>query len=132
MSGVPLETCSAFSERWNNKSYYKVASYWLFLLIHQIDALNTPAILTVFSGLEKNSLKNKIFANPSCDIATYIILLKETDKSYKLTNIPYDSLSFFTVKGTNMSIYKMRYNRMSIIRTYLAETVCPAALHVAK
>jgi len=34
MSGVPLETCSAFNERWNNKFCYKVASCWLFLLNH--------------------------------------------------------------------------------------------------
>jgi hypothetical protein len=32
MSGVPLKTCSAFNERWNNKFCYKVASCWLFLL----------------------------------------------------------------------------------------------------
>jgi hypothetical protein len=32
MSGIPLETCWAFNERWNNKFYYKVASCWLFLL----------------------------------------------------------------------------------------------------
>jgi hypothetical protein len=32
MSGVPLETCWSFNERWNNKFYYKVASCWLFLL----------------------------------------------------------------------------------------------------
>jgi len=31
---MPLETCQAFNERWNNKFYYKVASCWLFLLIH--------------------------------------------------------------------------------------------------
>jgi hypothetical protein len=34
MNGVPLETCWAFNERWNNKFYYKVTSYWLFLLSH--------------------------------------------------------------------------------------------------
>jgi hypothetical protein len=34
MSGVPLETCWAFNERWNNKFNYKVASCWLFLLRH--------------------------------------------------------------------------------------------------
>jgi len=33
MSGMPLETCSAFNKFWNNKFYYKVASCWLFLLI---------------------------------------------------------------------------------------------------
>jgi hypothetical protein len=36
MSGVPLETCRAFNERWINKLYYKVASCWLFLLSHVI------------------------------------------------------------------------------------------------
>jgi hypothetical protein len=29
---MPLETCWAFNERWNNKFCYKVASCWLFLL----------------------------------------------------------------------------------------------------
>jgi len=32
MSGMPLETCWAFIERWNNKFYYKVASCWLYRL----------------------------------------------------------------------------------------------------
>jgi hypothetical protein len=32
MSGMPLETCWAFNEPWNNKFYCKVASCWLFLL----------------------------------------------------------------------------------------------------
>jgi len=34
MSGMPLETCWAFNERWINKFYYKAASCWLFLLSH--------------------------------------------------------------------------------------------------
>jgi len=34
MSGIPLKTCWAFNERWNNKFCYKVASCWLFLLSH--------------------------------------------------------------------------------------------------
>jgi len=34
MSGMLLETCSAFNEQWNNKFYYKVASCWLFLQSH--------------------------------------------------------------------------------------------------
>ena len=34
LSGMPLETCWAFSKFWNNKFYYKVASCWLFLPIH--------------------------------------------------------------------------------------------------
>jgi len=34
VSGMPLETCSAFNKFWNNKFYCKVASCCLFLLIH--------------------------------------------------------------------------------------------------
>ena len=34
ISSMPLETCWAFNERWNNKFWYKVASCWLFLLSH--------------------------------------------------------------------------------------------------
>ena len=37
MSGMSLETCRAFNERWNNIFYYKVASCWLFLLNHNIN-----------------------------------------------------------------------------------------------
>jgi hypothetical protein len=36
MSGVPLETCWAFNEQWNNKFFYKVASCCLFLLSHAL------------------------------------------------------------------------------------------------
>jgi hypothetical protein len=34
MSSIPLETCWAFNERWNNKFCFRVASCWLFLLNH--------------------------------------------------------------------------------------------------
>jgi hypothetical protein len=34
MSGMPLETCSAFNEFWNIKFYYKIAFCWLFILSH--------------------------------------------------------------------------------------------------
>ena len=30
MSGVPLETCWAFSKLWNNKFYYKTVYFWYF------------------------------------------------------------------------------------------------------
>jgi hypothetical protein len=36
MSGIPLETRSAFNKFWNNKFYYKFASFWLFILIQMI------------------------------------------------------------------------------------------------
>jgi hypothetical protein len=44
MSGMPLETCWAFNERWNNKFYYKVASWWLFLLTAPLP-LSLPVII---------------------------------------------------------------------------------------
>jgi membrane protein YdbS with pleckstrin-like domain len=34
MSGMPLELYWAFNKLWNNKFYYKVASCWLFQMIH--------------------------------------------------------------------------------------------------
>jgi hypothetical membrane protein len=52
MSGVPLETCWAFNERWNNKFYYKVAFCWLFLLIHT-------------SMHESRNIKSKYLSFPS-------------------------------------------------------------------
>jgi len=39
MSGMPLKTRLAFNKLWNNKFYYKVASCWLFLLIHYLQTL---------------------------------------------------------------------------------------------
>jgi hypothetical protein len=43
MSGMPLDTYWAFNKLWNNKFYYKVASRWLFLLIHTTthESMNT-------------------------------------------------------------------------------------------
>jgi hypothetical protein len=51
MSGMPLETCWAFNEWWNNKFYYKIASCWLFLL-----SLNT--ILNIFTKTESKKVTN--------------------------------------------------------------------------
>jgi hypothetical protein len=49
-SGVSLETCWAFNERWNNKFYYKVASFGLFLLSH---GRSNAVFLPPLSGLFK-------------------------------------------------------------------------------
>jgi len=47
MSGMPLVTCWAFNERWNNKFYYKVASYCLFLLrFHHISNVCSFQVFT--------------------------------------------------------------------------------------
>jgi len=55
MSGVPLETCSAFNERWNNKFRYQVASCWLFLLNSQKLDLN----ITLLNNQITNSTNTK-------------------------------------------------------------------------
>ena len=47
-SGMPLETCSAVNERWNNKFCYKVASCWLFLLSHTLNMIMIFKILHNF------------------------------------------------------------------------------------
>jgi transposase len=54
MSGMPLETCSAFNKFWNKKFYYKVASCWLFLLIH----------ITMHGAVNINPLSPEL--NPIC------------------------------------------------------------------
>jgi len=36
MNGMPFETCLALNKLWNNKFYYRVASCWLYLLIHSL------------------------------------------------------------------------------------------------
>jgi hypothetical protein len=54
MSGMALETCWAFNKLWNNKLYYKVASCWLFSLIHQ-------GQFTVFS-----SQTDEVIRHPNC------------------------------------------------------------------
>ena len=44
MSGMPLETRWAFNKVWNNKFYYKVATCWLFLLIHSFVMSVRPSV----------------------------------------------------------------------------------------
>jgi hypothetical protein len=56
MSGVPLETCSAFNEQWNNKLCYKVASCWLFLLNNFPKYCSPPQIQHVVVTLAETLL----------------------------------------------------------------------------
>jgi hypothetical protein len=51
MSGMPLETFRAFNKFWN-KFYYKVASCWLYLLIHTTmhGSMNIKFTLTAVGG----------------------------------------------------------------------------------
>ena len=63
MSGMPLETCWAFNERWNNKFCYKVASCWLFLLSH-----------TTMHGsmnIKKKNLSMMFHCYVSCSVFSY-------------------------------------------------------------
>jgi hypothetical protein len=55
MSGMPLETCWAFNKLWNNKFYYKVASCWLFLLIHTA----MHGSMNIFKKIRKMNFTNK-------------------------------------------------------------------------
>ena len=56
MSGMPLETCWAVNERWNNTFCYKVASCWLFLLSHT----------TMHGSMNNNPLNAEL--NPICHV----------------------------------------------------------------
>jgi len=59
MSGMQLETCWAFNEQWNNKFCYKVASCWLFLLIHQF-LFTVFSMTTLFANLINKWLKFRV------------------------------------------------------------------------
>jgi hypothetical protein len=53
MGGVPLETCCAVNEQWNNKFCCNVASCWLFLLSYNIEirfAIRTDRSATVWTN----------------------------------------------------------------------------------
>jgi hypothetical protein len=73
MSDMPLETCRAYDERWNNKFCCKVTSCWLFLLSHTeeynvVTWLSKVPVLCSASGqverqLIKDVSKNRIFSN---------------------------------------------------------------------
>jgi len=54
MSGIPLETCRAFNERWNNKFCYKVASCWLFLLKQIFTFRQTTLLKSQVQPVEEN------------------------------------------------------------------------------
>jgi len=64
MSGMPLETCWAFNERWNNKFCYKVASCWLFLLRSVILCYTDCIIFCSCSTVISNEINCKLLAPP--------------------------------------------------------------------
>jgi hypothetical protein len=60
-SGMPLETCWAFNEQWNNKFQYKVASCSLFLLSH-----------TTMHGSMNIKFKSTSTVEPFCPFASSV------------------------------------------------------------
>jgi hypothetical protein len=78
MSGVPLETCWTFDERWNNKFYYKVASCWLFLLSW---TMNRADYTLTWCGFWKSNVKtsrNASYDNHRPVITTLWLGMKST------------------------------------------------------
>ena len=93
MSSIPLETCWAFNERWNNKFCYRVASCWFFLLSlfksagitvsHFFSML--PSTLKYLCSVEpvrmhfpaKQPCTNDTVCNSACNIAHSIICTRE-------------------------------------------------------
>jgi hypothetical protein len=67
MSGVPLETCWAFNEQWNNKFCYKVASCWLFLLSQYI-------IYCRYSYMKGNSNTSEFDVHVTVHRDTFLII----------------------------------------------------------
>jgi len=71
MSGMPLETCSAFKKFWNNKFYYCVASCWLFLLIN-IKFINAKQAIEIhaYKNTKRKLYKTNtaIWFNKTCGV----------------------------------------------------------------
>ena len=91
MSGVPLETCSAFNERWNNKFCYKVASCWLFLLNH-----------TTMHG--SMNIKDKIMKGYFMLVNLYLVLLPSRPSSF--VYIPVSLSELLKLLLLMISLYK--------------------------
>jgi hypothetical protein len=60
MSDVPLETCWAFSKRWNNKFYYKAASCWYFHKAFNINILSSEINLNTFYEFNSPLTENTV------------------------------------------------------------------------
>ena len=91
MSGVPLETCWAFNERWNNKFCYKVASCWLFLLNHT----------TVHGSM---NIKDKIMKGYFMLVNLYLVLLPSRPSSF--VYIPVSLSELLKLLLLMISLYK--------------------------
>jgi hypothetical protein len=76
MSGLPLETCWAFNERWNYKFYCKVASGWLFLLSHitMHGSMNIKPIQNVHIQLHEYWKSESVF----CDFIRFGCVLQNS------------------------------------------------------
>ena len=75
MSSIPLETCWAFNEWWNNKFCYKVASCWLFLLSYEYLSWKVT-VMQKWTGINWNSFKklmshNSMMLISKCSHKTY-------------------------------------------------------------
>jgi hypothetical protein len=80
MSGMPLETCWAFSEFWNNKFYYKFASCWLFLLIqskvyYRIN--ESPQMDTIPDWLNLADILKLLFLQPTIEMILLSMVVLE-------------------------------------------------------
>jgi hypothetical protein len=79
MSGVPLETCWAFSKFWNNKLYYKVTSCWLFLPIHTTMHESMNIKFPVDNQLDAQIFYNTfIYINALHVLSTFVLILRRT------------------------------------------------------
>ena len=77
MSGMPLETCWAFSERWNNKFYYKVASCWLFLVHYCWRPVECTLEFVCAFYEFAFFFRSIIYSGRRCSIAAFFILISK-------------------------------------------------------
>ena len=82
MSGMPLKTCWAVNERWNNKFCYKVASCWLFLLSRVIYQAHT--FCRIFFPSKKLNFNIENTPLPSVNALKFSIILSSSVGNWKI------------------------------------------------
>jgi hypothetical protein len=94
MSGVPLKTCWTLNKLWNNKSYYKVASCWLLLLM-QLTCVKIGVAESLLYWSGENEFLFVIFSF-GCVIKDLYITLLIFQVLLKKTNTRNSALSLYT------------------------------------
>jgi len=121
MSGVPLETCWAFSKFWNNKFYYKVHLVGYFYWLTDSFCPGTSA-----STWEPHVFTHKIEAVHFCEISNCYWLVWKPKKQLSFEQLPpWNPAIPLIVHGCRVSLYLvLRLQMCCLQQLCIPETGC--------